>query len=220
MEAVTHAVNFLICVPLVVITGSYVLPIDEPTCRNRVRFAYWASSMICIALWVKIGCAIMDKRGKAALRHDMTLLEFRIPDLTKPWKKGRAVTTTVHDYDMQQWRVRFRAQCLAIAVTWYLHLYHRFHYPLVIQVVLPLKLALESELAMIHLFGRPATGKLARPWIEGASEVKKACEAQSEGDEQLPSEGGLAAHETRSESRRKRRASRKKSSVAAAARTN
>ena len=45
-----------------------------------------------------------------------------------------------------------------------MHLYFKYTNPLLIQSILPIKSALESNLAKVYLFGQPAIGDLKRPW--------------------------------------------------------
>ena len=46
----------------------------------------------------------------------------------------------------------------------FMHLYLRYTNPLVIQSIIPLKTAVESNLVKVHVRGQPAAGELARPW--------------------------------------------------------
>lgn len=45
-----------------------------------------------------------------------------------------------------------------------MHIYFKYTNPLVIQSIIPVKSALEGNLIKIHLFGKPASGELKRPW--------------------------------------------------------
>lgn len=46
----------------------------------------------------------------------------------------------------------------------FMHLYMKYTNPLLIQSVLPVKSALEQNIVQIHVFGKPASGDLKRPF--------------------------------------------------------
>lgn len=83
-------------------------------------------------------------------------------------EEGKLVTTTVHAYDSQQIKNSFRSQLMGIAMMSFMHLYMKYTNPLVIQSIIPLKSALESNLVKIHVFGQPASGDLKRPFKQAA----------------------------------------------------
>ena len=103
-----------------------------------------------------------------------SVLTFDIPDMTTlkyvepaPMGRGeepRPVTTTVMDYDVQQVRQLIRGQLMGIGMMAVMHLYLKYTNPLLIQSILPLKSAFEANEVKIHVFGKPATGDLARPF--------------------------------------------------------
>lgn len=74
------------------------------------------------------------------------------------------MTTTVHAYDMSQLKGMFRTQAIGVAMMAFMHLYLKYTNPLLIQSIIPVKSALESNLVKIHLFGQPASGDLKRPF--------------------------------------------------------
>lgn len=79
-------------------------------------------------------------------------------------EESKLVTTTVHAYDSKQLSGLFRGQLTGVAMMAFMHLYMKYTNPLLIQSILPVKSAFESNLAKIHLFGQPATGDLKRPF--------------------------------------------------------
>lgn len=74
---------------------------------------------------------------------------------------GKLVTTTIHAYDLSQLRGAFKSQLMGIGMMGVMHLYFKFTNPLLIQSIIPLKGALESNLTKIHLYRMP---EIARPF--------------------------------------------------------
>jgi hypothetical protein len=72
------------------------------------------------------------------------------------------------DYDKQQLRSLIKSQLVGVAMMGVMHLYFKYTNPLLIQSIIPAKSALESNLVKIHLFGKPATGDLQRPFKAAA----------------------------------------------------
>ena len=79
-------------------------------------------------------------------------------------EEPRPVTTTNMDYDRQQLRQLIRGQLIGVGMMGVMHLYFKYTNPLLIQSIMPLKSAFESNLVKIHVFGKPATGDLQRPF--------------------------------------------------------
>lgn len=94
----------------------------------------------------------------------MTTLKYVEPAPMGSGEPPRPVTTTVMEYDRQQVRQLFKGQLMGLAMMAVMHLYFKYSNPLLIQSILPLKSALESNLTKIHLFGKPASGDLQRPF--------------------------------------------------------
>lgn len=82
-------------------------------------------------------------------------------------EEPKPVTTTNMDYDKGQLRQALRSQLMGVGMMGVMHLYFQYTNPLLIQSIIPLKGAFESNLAKIHVFGKPATGDLARPFKAG-----------------------------------------------------
>lgn len=94
----------------------------------------------------------------------MTTLKYVEPPPMGSSEEGKLVTTTVHAYDLQQLRTAFRGQLMGIAMMGFMHLYMNYTNPLLIQSIIPVKSALESNMVKIYLFGQPAVGDLKRPF--------------------------------------------------------
>lgn len=83
-------------------------------------------------------------------------------------EEPKLVTTTIHAYDSQQVKQLFRSQLMGVGMMAFMHLYMKYTNPLLIQSIIPLKSALESNLVKIHVFGQPAIGDLKRPFKQAA----------------------------------------------------
>lgn len=95
---------------------------------------------------------------------DLTTLKYVEPPPMGSAEEPKLITTTIHSYDMQQLRALFKSQLMGVAMMGAMHLYFKYTNPLLIQSIIPLKGAFESNLAKIYLFGQPAIGDLKRPW--------------------------------------------------------
>ena len=83
-------------------------------------------------------------------------------------EEPKLVTTTVHAYDLAQVKTMLRSQMMGVAMMGVMHFYFHYTNPLLIQSIIPLKGAFESNMTKIHLFGQPATGELKRPFKQAA----------------------------------------------------
>ena len=83
-------------------------------------------------------------------------------------EEPKAVTTTIQAYDKEQLKGLYKGQMMGVGMMAVMHLYFKYTNPLLIQSIIPLKGALEGNLAKVHLFGKPATGDLKRPWKAAA----------------------------------------------------
>jgi hypothetical protein len=79
----------------------------------------------------------------------------------------KTVTTTIHAYDGTQLRAAWRGQLMGVGMMAVMHIYFKYTNPLLIQSIIPVKGAFESNLAKVHLWGKPASGELKRPWKAG-----------------------------------------------------
>lgn len=82
-------------------------------------------------------------------------------------EEPKLVTTTIHAYDSSQLKQLFRSQAVGMAMMAFMHLYMKYTNPLLVQSIIPLKSALESNLAKIYIWGQPASGDLKRPFKTG-----------------------------------------------------
>ncbi|KAF2861877.1 inorganic phosphate transport PHO88 [Piedraia hortae CBS 480.64] len=146
---------------LVMMQASKKVPFDDPNVLNGVRALYILSNLIIAGLYLYTKYQIDKKR-------DMTILKYVEPAPMGSTEEPKAITTTVHAYDLQQLRGLFKAQLMGVAMIGVMHLYFKYTNPLLIQSILPLKGAIEGNLVKIHVLGQPATGDMKRPWKANA----------------------------------------------------
>ncbi|QRW17649.1 inorganic phosphate transporter PHO88 [Rhizoctonia solani] len=117
------------------------IPFDDPEVLHYVRLGYIAAQLICLATFYVVSYRIKAK-------NDQTVLKYVEPKSPMSPESGGLVTTTVRDYDLAE------TSKLVVAFTW----------PLFIQGLMGLKNLIEAKPVAIHIFGRPATGNLKRPF--------------------------------------------------------
>lgn len=94
----------------------------------------------------------------------MTTLKYVEPPPMGSQEDPKLVTTTIHAYDLAEAKKSAKGQLMGVGMMAFMHLYMKYTNPLLIQSILPLKGAFETNLAKIHIFGTPAAGDLKRPW--------------------------------------------------------
>ncbi|KAI2616229.1 inorganic phosphate transport PHO88 [Hypoxylon sp. NC1633] len=137
------------------------IPFEDPDVLNLVRALYVASNVIIAGIYIYVQLQINKKK-------DLTTIKYVEPAPMGSSEEGKLVTTTVHAYDSQQIKNSFRSQVMGIAMMGFMHIYMKYTNPLLIQSIIPLKGALESNLVKIHLYGKPASGDLKRPFKQPA----------------------------------------------------
>ncbi|KAG0674846.1 phosphate transporter (Pho88), partial [Kluyveromyces marxianus] len=98
-------------------------------------------------------------------KNDLTTLKY----VTPPNPLGgqteeKLEVTTVRDYDLQQIDSSIKSIYTGLAMMGFMHLYMKYTNPLFMQIVSPVKSALEHNEVQIHVFNKPATGDLKRPF--------------------------------------------------------
>ncbi|TRX89280.1 hypothetical protein FHL15_009853 [Xylaria flabelliformis] len=137
------------------------IPFEDPTVLNGVRALYIGSNVLIAAIYGYVLLQINKKK-------DLTTLKYVEPAPMGSSEEGKLVTTTVQAYDSQQIKANFRSQLMGLAMMGFMHIYMKYTNPLLIQSIIPLKGAFEANLVQIHLFGKPASGDLKRPFKQPA----------------------------------------------------
>ncbi|KAA8642865.1 hypothetical protein EYZ11_010723 [Aspergillus tanneri] len=133
------------------------VPFEDPDVLLLVRGMYVLSNVIILAIYLYTQSKINSKK-------DLTTLKYVEPAPMGSNEEPRPVTTTNMEYDKQQLRQLFKGQLMGVGMMGVMHLYFKYTNPLLIQSIIPLKSAFESNLVKIHVFGKPATGDLQRPF--------------------------------------------------------
>ncbi|KAK7921414.1 phosphate transporter protein [Apiospora marii] len=146
---------------LVIILGTMQIakkiPFDDPNVLNMCRALYIVSNLIIAGLYLWVQMKVNSKK-------DMTTLKYVEPAPMGSTEEPKLVTTTIHAYDSAQVKTSFRSQMMGVAMMAGMHLYMKYTNPLIIQSIIPLKTALESNIVKIHILGHPASGDLKRPF--------------------------------------------------------
>lgn len=94
-------------------------------------------------------------------------MKYLEPAAVGSGEEPKLVTTTIQEYDNSQLQALYKSQLMGVAMMAFMHLYMKYTNPLLIQSIIPVKGAFESNLVKVHVFGQPAAGELKRPWKAG-----------------------------------------------------
>ncbi|WFD19012.1 phosphate transporter (Pho88) [Malassezia caprae] len=138
---------------------------DKPEYVRYAQLAYVLSQLLCLGVFYF--CSLQVKK-----KNDLTVLKYvnaKVPTVRpsthmQSQEPGELVTTTHRDYDLAEISKSIRGVVMGMAFMAVMHLYMGYTNPLVIQSIIPLKNALESNMAKIWIWGMPATGDLKRPF--------------------------------------------------------
>ncbi|KAJ5908687.1 Phosphate transporter (Pho88) [Penicillium taxi] len=142
---------------LVMMQLSKKIPFEDPDVLLLVRGMYILSNVLILGIY-------LYTQSKVNAKKDMTTLKYVEPAQMGSGEEPKPVTTTVMDYDKAQLRQLMRSQLMGVGMMCVMHLYMKYTNPLLIQSIIPLKGAIEANLVKIHIFGKPATGDLSRPF--------------------------------------------------------
>ncbi|KAK9477459.1 inorganic phosphate transporter Pho88 [Lipomyces japonicus] len=138
--------------------ASKKIPFEDPQVVQYARLAYVLSNVILFGIYFIVRLKINSK-------NDLTTLKFVEPPSQFGGSSERKLTTTtVKDYDLQQVSSAVRSSFTGIAILLFMHFKLGYTNPLVMQSILPIKSLFEQKVVQIHLFGKPATGDLKRPF--------------------------------------------------------
>ncbi|KAF9275681.1 hypothetical protein BGZ68_010589 [Mortierella alpina] len=112
---------------------------------------------------IVLGVSYLIQRRIQA-KKDTTVLKYL--DQPKPLsgEQPKLITTTNMAYDLEQNAAAQKQALIGLALMVFLHFQFGVIRPLVVQSILPVKNALQSKFAQVHLFNKPAEGDLRRPW--------------------------------------------------------
>lgn len=131
---------------------------EDPTILFYLRACFVAGQLITLFIYLYVRYLIVSK-------NDLTTLKYLdAPNKMAGETESKLVTTTVKDYDLKQIDSSIKGIFTGLFMTGFMHLYMKFANPLVMGSISPIKGALEANIVKIHLFNKPATGDLKRPF--------------------------------------------------------
>ncbi|KAG0056589.1 hypothetical protein BGZ83_004371 [Gryganskiella cystojenkinii] len=133
------------------------LDLEDTKTKQLILGAYVTAQAIVLGVSYLIQRRIQSK-------NDTTVLKYL--DQPKPLsgEQPKLITTTNMAYDLEQNAQSQKQALISLALMVFLHFQFGVIRPLVVQSILPVKNALQSKFAQVHLFGKPAEGDLRRPW--------------------------------------------------------
>ncbi|KAG0360663.1 hypothetical protein BGZ54_009448 [Gamsiella multidivaricata] len=133
------------------------LDLEDTKTKQLILGAYVTAQVIVLGISFIIKKRVMAKKDTAVLKY---------LDQPKPMsgEEPKLVTTTNMAYDLEQNAQAQKQALIGLALMVFLHFQFGVIRPLVVQSILPVKNALQSKWAQVHLFGKPAEGDLKRPW--------------------------------------------------------
>lgn len=137
---------------------SQKLDMENPSVILYVRIMYIACNFITYMIYA-------ITRRKIVSKNDLTTLKYVLPgSLLSGKQESELKVTTVRDYDLEQIDSSIKSIYTGLLMMGFMHLYMKYTNPLFMQTISPIKAALEHKEVSIHLFGKPATGDLKRPF--------------------------------------------------------
>ncbi|RDW88007.1 putative inorganic phosphate transport protein PHO88 [Coleophoma cylindrospora] len=146
---------------LVMMQVSKKIPFEDPQTLMMVRAGYIISNVIIITVYAYTHFLINKKK-------DLTTLKYVEQPQMGSTEEPKLITTTIHQYDVDQMKALYKAQLMGVGMMAVMHLYFKYTNPLLIQSIIPLKGAFEGNEVKIHLFGQAAVGELKRPFKAAA----------------------------------------------------
>lgn len=147
-----------LAITLIMMQVSKKVPFEDENVLLGVRAMYVLSNIIIISIYLYTKTIINKK-------NDLTAMKYVEPASPLGGQtEEKLVETTVKAYDLAQVDSAIKGMFTGIAMMGFMHIYMKYTNPLLIQSILPVKSALESNIVKIHLFGQPASGDLKRPF--------------------------------------------------------
>lgn len=146
-----------IIIMLVMMQLSRRIDMEDPTIIMYIRILYCSSIGIS---WIIYQMA----RKRIVAKNDMTTMKYVEPGNAMSGEGEKLQVTTVRDYDLKEIDSAIKSIYTGMAMMGFMHLYLKYTNPLFMQSISPVKSALEHNEVKIHLFGKPATGDLKRPF--------------------------------------------------------
>lgn len=130
---------------------------EDETNIMYIRTAYVASVALSWFIYQLARRAIVTK-------NDLTTLKYVKPANPMKGEAEQLEVTTVRDYDLVEIDGAIKSIYTGLAMMGFMHLYLKYTNPLFMQMISPIKSALEHNEVKIHLFGAVPVGDLKRPF--------------------------------------------------------
>lgn len=131
---------------------------EDPDVLFYTRVGYITAQVLALAIYLIV-------RAKINAKNDLTTLKYVEPaNPLQGESEPKAVVTTVKEYDLQQVNTAIKGVFTGMAMMGFMHLYMKYTNPLLMQSISTVKSALETNIVKIHLYGKPASGDLKRPF--------------------------------------------------------
>lgn len=148
---------------LVMMQASRRIDMEDPTNILYIRIAYCTAMAVSFLIY-------QYARAKIVAKNDLTTMKYVEP--TSPFssealeknQKEKFNVTTVKDYDLKEIDSAIKSIYTGMMMMGFMHLYMGYVNPLFMQIISPVKSALEHNEVKIHVFGKAATGDLKRPF--------------------------------------------------------
>ncbi|KAL3233796.1 SRP-independent targeting protein 3 [Nakaseomyces bracarensis] len=152
-----------IIIMLVMMQVSRRIDMEDPTNILYIRIAYCTSMVLSFLIY-------QYARSKIVAKNDLTTMKYVEP--TSPFsgealeknQKEKFNVTTVKDYDLKEIDGAIKSIYTGVMMMGFMHFYMGYVNPLFMQSISPIKSALEHNEVKIHVFNKPATGDLKRPF--------------------------------------------------------
>ncbi|KAH3684812.1 hypothetical protein WICPIJ_004207 [Wickerhamomyces pijperi] len=143
---------------LVLMQVAKKIDFEDPDIKFYVRVAFITAQSITLGIYLYTRSIINKK-------NDLTTLKFVSPPNSLAGEtEGKLTVTTVKEYDLEQIQTATKGVFTSLAMMGFMHLYMKYTNPLFMQIISPIKGALELNIVKIHLFGQAAVGDLKRPF--------------------------------------------------------
>ena len=154
-----------ILIMLIMIGLGRFINTDNPTILTIIRILYIASITTTLSIYYITKQRIKKANDLKVLKYvkgnSMTSAEYLMG------QKESLETITVRDYDMKDIDAALRSTYQSILMMFLMHVVMKYNNPLFMQLVSPVKNAVENNVVKIHSFGKPAVGDLKRPFAGG-----------------------------------------------------
>ncbi|ORX41720.1 hypothetical protein BCR36DRAFT_587827 [Piromyces finnis] len=138
---------------------------NDPEKRMYLFIAYGVSQGISLLIAGIIYLRIKSKNEKELIHIKNTGVVANAQAVVdKDTDGNEVITQTIMEYDMDKVKQMFGNTFLTIGVSIFLYYKFQIIKPLAVQSLFAFKNLLEQPLVSIHIFGKKATGELARPF--------------------------------------------------------